>query len=218
MGRPRRSESAGNTAEQLRLVAERVFAEHGFEGTRLEDIAGELGLTRPSLLHHYPSKEALYSAVVTSLVSRLRGALLAGVATQGSFAERLAATVGKFADYLFENPTPAQLLVRELQDAKGLGAQLIREQVVPLIELMEGFVRNVGRDVIPAGLDVRAALLDLIGAMVFHAVAAPMREVLWTSRDGDEQDVEASRAHFVSLAEQLFLASVPAGRRFQVAR
>jgi AcrR family transcriptional regulator len=50
------------TEDQLLDRVAGLFAQHGFDHTSLKDLADAVGLSKAGLLHHYPSKEALFEA------------------------------------------------------------------------------------------------------------------------------------------------------------
>jgi AcrR family transcriptional regulator len=61
--RPRRRKGE-RTAERILDAAEALFAQRGYAGTALRDVAARVGLRTPSLYNHFPNKEALYAAVL----------------------------------------------------------------------------------------------------------------------------------------------------------
>jgi AcrR family transcriptional regulator len=63
--RPERKGRKGReTAERILDVAEEVFAEKGYEGATLREVASRVGIRTPSLYNHFDGKDSLYAAVL----------------------------------------------------------------------------------------------------------------------------------------------------------
>ncbi len=59
-----RTPKGEQTVQRLLDAAEQLFAEHGFAGTSIRDVASLAGLQKASFYNHFDSKDALYSAVL----------------------------------------------------------------------------------------------------------------------------------------------------------
>jgi AcrR family transcriptional regulator len=102
--------------EEIVAEATRLFAERGYEGASMGDLAERVGLRKASLFHHFPSKEVLYATVLRELMENVKVAILSAALAEGSFAERLDALTEGLTDVLSAQPYAARLLVREAMD------------------------------------------------------------------------------------------------------
>src|SRR6185312_10687892 len=66
-GRPPR-ELAGRVEERILDAAGRVFLERGFQGASVEEIAEAASAGKPTIYARFPSKQALFAAVIARLV------------------------------------------------------------------------------------------------------------------------------------------------------
>lgn len=100
-----------STRDAILDAAERHFAERGFAGVSVREIAGEAGLrNQGSLYHHFRDKHALYDAVLTRGVE----ALLAEVTGMLARVPPVQAddTLDRVLDYLTEHPHLPRLIQR----------------------------------------------------------------------------------------------------------
>jgi len=92
-------------------AAERVFAERGFAGTSMDEVARLSGVTKPVLYDHFESKAALFFAAAEGVRDDLlaRGKV-AGPAGAGDLEARFRAGIEAFFLFVEERPTGARLL------------------------------------------------------------------------------------------------------------
>ncbi len=169
----------GQTRARLLDAAEQEFGMGGFGGTRLADIAGRLGIRRPSLLYHFSTKEELYAAVVERTFADLGCALAEAMQSAQGHRERLSAPTERFADFLCTRPAAGQLLLRELLDGRGPGRDIIARQGAPILTLVESFIRSEAGDRIPDTYPLRAALMQAVCNLLMWSAAGELREPLW---------------------------------------
>lgn len=64
----KRSQATGAKRQLILTAALAVFSQYGIHGARLEQVAERAGVSKTNLLYYYPSKEALYVAVMRQIL------------------------------------------------------------------------------------------------------------------------------------------------------
>ena len=174
-----RAANHGSRAERTRAAvleaAEALFAERGFDATRLEDVAERVGIRRASIVYYYKDKRALYEAVLDSVFGGFRDRLEVVLSTQAPLPERIEAAVSAWVDYVGSRPSIARIVLREAANAvPGRGPTLLRH-TRPFIELIqrEVFERADFRDAKLTPIDPVHLSSAVAGATLFFVAAMP---------------------------------------------
>ena len=108
-------------------AAARLFATHGFHGTSLRDIAGEVGMLPGSIYCHFASKNDLLVAVYDSGVSRILDRVEQALGSGDGPWDRLERACGAHLEVLLEDSPYAKVVIRVLPgDAPEVAAELAR--------------------------------------------------------------------------------------------
>jgi len=190
--------------ERLLAVATALFAERGFHGTSLQAVAEAVGIRKPSLLYHFPSKGALRQGVLEAMLAHWRAdiaAVLARSRVRDQLTDVLAAMIG----YFRETPHRARLLLREaLDNREGLEA-LFRQHLKPWTGLLiEHIRRGQAHGVVREDARPEAFILQMIVLGVGYVAFADLGGAIVPG----VMDATADRDTDTNLAELLRIAHV----------
>jgi AcrR family transcriptional regulator len=191
--------TAAERREQLIEVARGLFAERGFEGSAIEEVAHRAAVSKPIVYEHFGGKQGLYAAVVDRevdlLLSMMREAL-----TAGSSRELLEQAAVALLDYVEQRPEGFRILIRDSPMGTSASFRSIIGDVATRVEgiLMEAFTRR-GLD--PATAPMYAQMLvGMVGATGQwwldtrrpdrRVVAAHLVNLAWNGLSGLEQEPE----------------------------
>ena len=135
----RRGEKGRRTAERILDVAEEVFAEKGFEGATLRDVADRVGIRIPSLYNHFASKDHLYAAVLERGIGPVLQTLAASaVDDQQSRSRILEDTLAALA----ERPNLPRLVLHETLAGGRHLRKMLEEWLGPVLRQAQQLVES----------------------------------------------------------------------------
>lgn len=119
-----RDEIIAYKRERILEEAVSLFYAHGFTGTTLDDIAAELGVTKPFIYTHFKSKNELLAAVCLPTIERSVAAIENADNTEGTPTEKLRLAIAGFTRVIMERQPAIAIFFRE---EKNLAPEALAE-------------------------------------------------------------------------------------------
>jgi AcrR family transcriptional regulator len=181
--------SAGQRRAQLVSVARGLFAEKGFEGTSVEEIAARAGVSKPVVYEHFGGKEGLYAVVVDREMQTLLASVTAALQSEGHPRTVLERAALALLDYVEASTDGFRILVRDSPVAQSTGS------FASLISDAAGQVEHIlAAQFTARGLD--AGYAPMYAQMLVGMVA--LTGQWWLDARSPDKSVVA--AHLVNLA------------------
>ena len=190
MARAGRSRMTGKERrEQLLDIGRRLFAEKGFEGTSVEEIAATAQVSKPVVYEHFGGKEGLYAVVVDREIRRLLDSITGALSTDAHPRVMLEQAALSLLDYIETSTDGFRILVRDSPVAQSTGG------FASLISDVASQVEHILADEFRArGLESRTA--PLYAQMLVGMVA--LTGQFWVDHRKPRKPLVA--AHLVNLA------------------
>lgn len=139
--------TASQRRAQLIEVGRHVLAEHGYDGTTVEELARAAGVSKPIIYEHFGGKEGLFAVVIDREMDLLVQRVALAIA-QGSPRRRFEGAVLAFLHYVRDRPDGFKVLTRDAPPVnRGAGMHSVIADLGDRIrDIFEAEFANVGMD------------------------------------------------------------------------
>ncbi|WP_098456225.1 TetR/AcrR family transcriptional regulator [Sanguibacter antarcticus] len=185
--------------EQLLDVSRALFAEKGFEGTSVEEIAARATVSKPVVYEHFGGKEGIYAVIVDREIEGLTTALTGALTAGGHPKVLLERTALALLSYIEASEDGFRILVRDspVAQATGTFSSLIGDVATQVEHLLADQFkrRDLDPSVAPIYAQMLVGMVALTGQHWLDArnpdkteVAAHLVNLAWNGLAGLERE------------------------------
>ncbi len=196
--RPRDAEA---TRAALLAQATREFADRGYDGARIDEIAVSAGINKRMIYAYFGDKDGLYRAVLDACLAQALDLAQEGNTHPGaSLRDRAEVIIRRVFDYASGHPDFVRLLTWESLSRERRGRKLLLARLETGLEPLRAIVRRgVEEGAFRADLDPRLFLLAVNALLLGYLNQRHLVEALWKTELGSPTAREAVLQQFLRI-------------------
>jgi AcrR family transcriptional regulator len=177
---PRKRLTAAARREVIELAAMEVFAERGYHGAAMDEIARRSGVTPPVVYDHFESKPALHRRLLERTRDELLAMWRANLGGGGTLEQQIAQAFDAWARYVEAHPYAPRMFFREttgIPEVRAMHREIAADANEALAEILGG---------LPGSTHLQAQGAPLAVAMAAEVIRGGLTELaIWWSEHPD---------------------------------
>ena len=169
-------EKPGKTAGKILKAARAVFAENGYNGTHVNEIAKRAGVNKATLYYQIGDKDTLYANVIHQVLGNTAQNIAASVAKVDHPEEKLKAYIAYIADAIDKNPEWPPIMMREIAANGAHLPRVVIEDIVAVLTILIGILDEGVRKRIFIEVPPFLVHMMIVGTILFYKKAQPIKE------------------------------------------
>ncbi len=173
-----------------------TFAEHGFAGCSMRDVARKARIRVSSLYHYFASKEALFQEILDKMSDEMREIVLSVMSKGLDLRELTRESTGKFFDFFLANPAYVRL---GLQNRANGETPIDRSIINRWLGLMDGLMKPAEIQGTLKAVDPVCLMVTIDGLVHWHLANDHFyRSILGRGLD-DPEILRRAREHVIQV-------------------
>lgn len=172
-----------HTQTKLLGICAELFAERGFSGVSMRDIARSAGITQAAIYHHFANKEELYIAALEFVYQGQTIGVVSAVSRESDARSQLAVLVLRLLEVFDQHARLRRIYFRELLDGDEKRLKLLSEGFFTEIHQL---LQELMAELAPH-MDTHLLMLDMAGLIFHHLEARKLSAQLEAGRPEHQQ-------------------------------
>jgi AcrR family transcriptional regulator len=169
-------EKPGKTAEKILTAARAVFAENGYSGAHVDEIAARAGVNKATLYYQIGDKDTLYANVIHQVLGNTAQNIAGAVAKVDHPEEKLKAYIKYIADAMDKNPEWPPIMMREMAADGAHLPRVVIEDIVAVLTILIGILDEGIKEKVFIEVPPFLIHMMIVGTILFYKKAQPIKE------------------------------------------
>jgi len=136
----KRKDKSDKTSERIMAAARTVFAQKGYNGARIDEIAARANVNNATIYYQIGDKDTLYTAVLHQVIGHVARGIADAVSMKAHPEEKMKAYITFIAGAVEANPDLPPIMMREIASGGATLPRLVIEDIASVMSILAGIL------------------------------------------------------------------------------